>query len=56
MYSIYIDESTTCVNCYTAVTYVVSFFEKLNSLLNRLDNRCTMHGSQSDALKWVRGS
>jgi hypothetical protein len=33
-----------------------TFFEKLNNLLDRLDKQHMMHGSQSDALKWVCGS
>jgi hypothetical protein len=32
----------------------VPFSKKLDSLLDRLDNRIMMHGSQNDALKWVR--
>jgi hypothetical protein len=35
---------------------VYIFLKKLNSLLDRLGNRCTMHGYQSNTLKWVRGS
>jgi hypothetical protein len=31
------------------------FSEKLNNLLDRLDNRRTMHGFQCDAHEWVRG-
>jgi hypothetical protein len=31
------------------------FSEKLNNLLDRLDNRPTMHGFQCDAHEWVRG-
>jgi hypothetical protein len=29
---------------------------KLKQLLDHVDNRHTMHGSQNDALKWVRGN
>jgi hypothetical protein len=36
--------------------FCVSFSEKLNHLLDRLDNWHMMHGSQSDGLKWVHGS
>jgi hypothetical protein len=32
----------------------VPFYEKLDNLLDRLDNRRTIHGSRSDALEWVR--
>jgi hypothetical protein len=32
----------------------VPFTEKLDRLLDRLDNRCTMHGSRSDTLELVR--
>jgi hypothetical protein len=34
----------------------VPFSEKFNSLLGRLDNRRTMHGSQNDALEWACGN
>jgi hypothetical protein len=34
----------------------VPFFEKLDSLLDHLDNRRMTHGSQKDALKWVHGN
>jgi hypothetical protein len=34
----------------------VSFSAKLDSLLDHLDNRRMMHGSQNDALKWTRGN
>jgi hypothetical protein len=57
MCSIHIDESTTRVECCKAVTSSVYLFsEKLNSLLDRLNNRHMMDGSRSDALKWVQGS
>jgi hypothetical protein len=57
MCSIHIDESVTRGNRCTAVTSLCTFFsKKLNRLLDRLDNRHTMHGSRSDTLEWVRGS
>jgi hypothetical protein len=31
----------------------VTFFEKLDNLLDCLDNRRMMHDSQNDALEWV---
>jgi hypothetical protein len=34
----------------------VPFSEKLDGLLDRLDNRCTMHSYQNDALEWARGN
>jgi hypothetical protein len=34
----------------------VHSFEKLDSLLDRLDNWRTMHGSRNGALEWARGS
>jgi hypothetical protein len=33
-----------------------TFSEKLNRLLDHLDNRHMMHDSRSDVLKWVSGS
>jgi hypothetical protein len=54
---IHIDESATRVDYCTFVTSSVYLFsEMLNCLFDRLDNRCTMHDFQSDALKWVHGS
>jgi hypothetical protein len=38
-------------NCHV---FCVPFTEKLDHLLDRLDNRRMMHDSRSDALKWVR--
>jgi hypothetical protein len=49
--SIQHDEFATCVESCTAVTSLCTFSKQLDSLLNRLDNRCTMHGSQSEAIK-----
>jgi hypothetical protein len=34
--------------------FCVPFSEKLNNLLDRLDNQHTVHGSQNDVLEWVR--
>jgi hypothetical protein len=34
----------------------VHFSKKLDSLLDRLDNRHMMYSSQNDALEWVRES
>jgi hypothetical protein len=34
--------------------FCVPYTEKLDCLLDRLDNRHMMHGSQSDTLEWVR--
>jgi hypothetical protein len=34
----------------------VPLSKKLDSLLARLDNQCTMHDSQNGALEWVRES
>jgi hypothetical protein len=34
----------------------VPFSEKLDNLLDRLDNRCMMHGSRNGALEWARGN
>jgi hypothetical protein len=34
----------------------VPFFEKVDNLLDRLDNQRTMHGSQNDALEWACGN
>jgi hypothetical protein len=54
---IYIDESTTHVDCCTVVTSsLYLFLKKLNNLLDRPGNRRTMHDYRSDALKWVSGS
>jgi hypothetical protein len=33
--------------------FYIPFSKKLNSLLARLDNQRTMHGSQNDVLEWV---
>jgi hypothetical protein len=49
MCSIHIDEPTTGVNYYATVMSLSTFSGKLNSLYTP----CTMHGSQSDTLKWV---
>jgi hypothetical protein len=43
-----------CQLLHSRHVFRVPFTEKLDRLLGRLDNRRTMHGSQSDALKWVR--
>jgi hypothetical protein len=54
MCSIHIDESVTRVDyCMVVTSSVYIFFEKLNSLLDRLDNRCMIHDSRSDTFKWV---
>jgi hypothetical protein len=34
----------------------VPFSKKLDSLLDRLDNRLMMHDSPNDALEWARGN
>jgi hypothetical protein len=49
MCSIHIDDSTTSVNYYVAVTSLGTFSEKLN----HLHTPRTIHGSRNDALKWV---
>jgi hypothetical protein len=55
--SIHIDESTIHVSMAAQPSRLwVSFSKKLNSLLDRLNKRCMMHGSQNDTLKWTRGN
>jgi hypothetical protein len=56
MCSIYIDESATVATAAWPSHLCVPFSEKLNHLLDHLDNWCKMHGSRSDALEWVRGN
>jgi hypothetical protein len=51
MYSIHLDESATHMSKVARPSHLcVLFDEKLDSLLDRLDNRRTMHGSQSVAI------
>jgi hypothetical protein len=52
MCSIHIDESATHVSIAARLSRLcVPFFEKLDNLLDHLENRCMMHGSQNDALE-----
>jgi hypothetical protein len=54
MCSIHIDESTIhMLKIARPSCLCVPVSEKLDSLLNYLDNRRMMHGSQNDALEWV---
>jgi hypothetical protein len=50
MCSIHIDESTTNINYYVAVTSLGTFFSEK---LNHLHAPRTTHGSRNDALKWA---
>jgi hypothetical protein len=51
MGSINLDKSATHVFKVARPTHLHALFvEKIDSLLDRLDNRCTMHGSQSIAI------
>jgi hypothetical protein len=50
---IHIDESATRVDSCMTVTFCISFFEKLDSLLDRLGNRRMMHDSRNNTLEWV---
>jgi ligand-binding sensor protein len=57
MYSIHIDESVIHVSIAARPSRLyVPFTEKLNSLLDHLDNQRTMHSSQNGAVEWVRGN
>jgi hypothetical protein len=57
MWSIHIDEFTIHVSIAARSSRLCApFFKKLDSLLDRLDNRRTMHGSQNGALEWARGN
>jgi hypothetical protein len=57
MCSIHIDESVIHVSMAAWPSrFYLPFSEKLNNLLDRLDNRCTVHGSQNGALEWARGN
>jgi hypothetical protein len=48
---IHIDEFTIHVSIAARLSRLcILFFEKLDSLLDCMDNRCMMHGSQNDAL------
>jgi hypothetical protein len=51
MCSIYLNEFATRVESCTTVTSLFTFFEQLDSLLDRLDNRRTTHSSQSNTIK-----
>jgi hypothetical protein len=52
-----IDESALQMTIVSRPSHLcVSFSEKLDTLLNRLDNRRMMHGFQYDALEWARGN
>jgi hypothetical protein len=56
MCSIHIDESVIHMSATAWPSHLcVPFFEKLDSLLTCLDNRCTMHDFQSNACEWARG-
>jgi hypothetical protein len=53
MCSIHIDESIIYMSLAARPSCLcVPFSEKLDSLLDRLDNQRTMHDSQNGALKW----
>jgi hypothetical protein len=56
MGSINLDKSATHVFKVARPSHLHALFvEKIDSLLDRLDNRCTMHGSQSIAIDyWCR--
>jgi hypothetical protein len=55
--SIHIDESGIHVSITARLSRLcVPFFEKLNSLLDHLDNQRTMHDSRNDALEWAHGN
>jgi hypothetical protein len=57
MCSINIDESTIHVSIDARPSRpCVPFSEKLNMLLDHLDNRHMMHNFQSGALEWARGN
>jgi hypothetical protein len=57
MCSIHIDESAIHVFIATRPSrFYVPFSEKLNRLLDRLDNRRMMHGFQYGALEWAHGN
>jgi hypothetical protein len=54
---IHIDESTIHVSIAARPSRLgVPFSKKLDSLIDRLDNRRMIHGSQNDALEWPRGN
>jgi hypothetical protein len=53
---IHVDESTIHVSIDARPSRLcVPFPEKLDSLLDHLDNRRTTCGSQNDTLEWVHG-
>jgi hypothetical protein len=55
--SIHIDESAIHMSMAAQPSRLwVPLSKKLDSLLDRLNNRCMMHGSQNDTLKWMRGN
>jgi hypothetical protein len=45
----------TCIDAQLS-RLCVPFSEKLDSFLDCLDNRRTMHDSQNEALEWARGN
>jgi hypothetical protein len=52
---IHINDSATHVSTAARPSRLcVSFYEKLDILLDRLDNRRMMHDSQNEALEWAR--
>jgi hypothetical protein len=51
MFSIYLDESATCVESCMNVTSLYTFSDQLDNFFDHLDNRCMMHSFQSDAIK-----
>jgi hypothetical protein len=53
---IHIDESATRLDSCMTVTSLCTFSEKLDNLLDCLDNQRTMHGSQNGALEWACGN
>jgi hypothetical protein len=52
MCSTHLDESVIRVKSCAIVTSMYTFYGHLDSLLDRLDSQCTMHGSQSIAINW----
>jgi hypothetical protein len=57
MYSIHIDVPAIHLSIAARLSCLyVPFTKKLDNLLDRLDNWCTMHSSQNGALEWVHGN
>jgi hypothetical protein len=54
---IHIDESTIHVSITAQLSHLcVPFSKKLDSLLDHLDNQCTMHNSRNGVLEWACGN